>query len=172
MDKRSTWAVYSNSRRLRAIGQALEQKHVEDFELKNQDGEFSVRARQALPEGGEELLRDIMRRLRQRGGFTELHYTHEDVDRLDEKGRAKRREKSGMPDFYTLSQTLRTVGAYVDEKGADLLGVSRTGSRLTIEYKIGQGQLTIETQDATSLYKFFTELYLHRGLDKSSAKLS
>jgi hypothetical protein len=168
MDDRSTETVYSNSLMLRAIGQALEQKHVEDFELKSEEGEFSVRARQGLPEGGEELVRDIMRRLRRQGGFSEFRYTYDDVNRLDAEGRAKRREQRGMPDFYTLSQTLRTVGAYVDEKGADLLGVSRTESRVTIQYKIGQGQLTLETHDTTSLYKFFTELYLHRGGDRSS----
>lgn len=145
---------------------------MEDFELKNQDGDFIVRGRQALPEKGEELVRDIMRRLRREGGFTELHYTGEDVDRLDEEGRAKRLDKNAMPDFYRLSQILRTVGAYVDEKGGDLLGVSRSGSRLTIEYKMRKGQLTIETQEVTSLHKYFTEMYLERKSDPTPGDLS
>jgi hypothetical protein len=111
------------------------------------------------------LLREIFRRLRrQREGFIELHYTPGDIDRLDKQGRRRRRDKSRTPDFYTLSQILRTVGAYVDQKGALLLAVSRSGSRLTIQYKMGEGQLTIENHDVPSLYNFFSQMCLHRGV--------
>lgn len=158
-------ALNTNSQTLRAVGQAMERRRLEDFDLKYHEGEFIVRARPALPEGGEKLLRDIFRRLRrQREGFIELHYTPEDIDRLDKQGRTSRRDKSRTPDFYTLSQILRTVGAYVDQKGALLLAVSRSGSRLTIQYKMGEGQLTIENHDVPSLYNFFSQMCLRRGV--------
>lgn len=166
-------SLNSNSRTLRAIGQALEEQHLEDFDLKNQNGDFVVRGRQALPEGGEKLIRDILTRLRREpGGFVELHYTQDDIDRLEDKGRSRRRDNGGMPDFYALSQMLRTVGAYVDQKQADVLELSRDGPRLTIQYKLGEGQLTIEAHELTSLYKFFAEMYLHRGFDSPSGTVS
>ena len=98
----------SNSQTLRAVGQALENEHLEDFDLENHDGDFLVRGRPALPEGGEMLIREILRRLGQRGGLTELRYGPREIDRLEEEGRARRRNDSGMPDFYMLSQLSRS----------------------------------------------------------------
>ena len=157
----------SNSQTLRAVGQALENEHLEDFDLENHDGDFLVRGRPALPENNEMLIREILRRLGQRGGLTELRYGPADIGRLEEEGRARRRNDSGMPDFYMLSQLLRTVGAYVDQKGGRLFGVSKQGSRVTLQYQVGEGQLTIEAHEVPSFYKFFSEMYLQRGIDGS-----
>jgi hypothetical protein len=160
-------ALSSNSQTLRAVGQALENEHLEDFDLENHDGDFLVRGRPALPERGEMLIREILRRLGERGGLTELHYGPADVHRLEEEGRAKRRNDSGMPDFNMLSQLLRTVGGYVDQKGGRLFSVSRHGSRITLQYQVGEGDLTIEAHEVPSFYKFFSEMYLQRGIDSS-----
>jgi len=160
-------ALSSNSQTLRAVGQALENEHLEDFDLENHDGDFLVRGRPALPERGEMLIREILRRLGERGGLTELHYGPADVHRLEEEGRAKRRNDSRMPDFNMLSQLLRTVGAYVDQKGGRLFSVSRHGSRITLQYQVGEGDLTIEAHEVPSFYKFFSEMYLQRGIDSS-----
>ena len=113
------------------------------------------------------LLREILRRLGQRGGLTELHYSPATIHQLDEEGRARRRNDSGMPDFNMLSQLLRTVGAYVDQKGGRLFSVSRHGSKVTLQYQVTEGDLTIESHEAPSFYRFFSDMYLQRGTDRS-----
>lgn len=118
------------------------------------------------------LVREILRRLAQRGGLTELHYSPAEIHRLEEEGRARRRNDSGMPDFNMLSQLLRTVGAYVDQKGGRLFAVSRHGSKVTLQYQVSEGDLTIESHEAPSFYKFFSEMYLQRGTDSSPKKES
>ena len=163
-------SLSTNSQTLRAIGQALENERLEEFDLENQDGDFLVRGRPRLPEGGEMLIHEVFRRLRRQGGVGEFRYSPEDIDQLEKEGRAKRQNGNRMPDFYQLSQLLRTVGAYVDQKGARFCGLSRHGSRLTLQYQMGEGQLTIEAHEIPSFYNFFVQLYLRRGIRQRSGK--
>jgi len=164
----------SISQTLRAVGQALEEQHLEDFELENHDGDFLVRGRPGQPQKGEKLIQEIFRRLqRPQGGVSlELHYTPQDIDCIERKGRERRRNGSKMPDFYTLSQLLRTVGAYIDEKGGRLFGISRQESRLTLRYQKSEGEITIEAQDIPSFYDFFLQMSLHRSFENPPSKSS
>lgn len=155
-------AVSSNSQALRAIGQALEEVRLDDFDLERFDGGFVVRRHEPSSQEGKSLFGRIRRRLRRGEDPLELRYTMEDIETLDEKGKAQRTGEIGIPDFYSLSQFLRTVGGYVDQRRARLIAIFRRGLMLTIEYVKTDGQLVTEEHTVASFYNSFVQMYRHR----------
>ena len=93
----------------------------------------------------------------------DLHYTAKDMDRLEQQGKAKRQNVAGVPDVASLSQLLRTIGAYVEQKKARLVRIARDGDSLEIEYYTVGGERRAETVSAASLYEFWAQLYLQRS---------
>ncbi|MCH8055373.1 MAG: hypothetical protein IH857_04370 [Deltaproteobacteria bacterium] len=162
---------------LRAVGQSLEARHLEDFDLECHEDAFLVRSNERPPSQRSNVLQEILRAPqelsilqvilrklhRPRARPLELRYTREDVERLDLEGQLKRRDPHGIPDFYSLSQILRTVGAYIDLKNSRLLGVYKRGVRLTIECEQAQGQRNTEEHTIPSFYDFFLHMYQHRS---------
>ena len=92
-----------------------------------------------------------------------LRYTAEDMGRLDQEGKAKRQQATGVPDVASLSQLLRTIGAYVDRKKARLVKIARSGDSLAVQYDTVGGERREETVSAGSLYEFWVQLYLRRS---------
>jgi hypothetical protein len=92
-----------------------------------------------------------------------LRYTAKDMDRLERQGKAKRQKVAGVPDVASLSQLLRTIGAYVEEKQARLVKIARYGESLAIQYDTVGGERREETVSAASLYEFWVQLYLQRS---------
>lgn len=93
----------------------------------------------------------------------DLRYTTKDMDRLEQEGKAKRQTITGVPDVTSLSQLLRTIGAYVEEKKARLVKITRSGESLAIQYETIGGETIEETVSAASLYEFWVKLYLQRS---------
>lgn len=92
-----------------------------------------------------------------------LRYTAKDMGRLEQEGKAKRQSAAGVPDVASLSQLLRTIGAYVEKKRARLVKIARLGDSLAIQYDTVEGERREETVSAGSLYEFWAELYLQRS---------
>jgi hypothetical protein len=169
---------------LRAIGQALELLKFGSFELEFAGGDFLVHG-SAETSTEQEEARRIRERLRKFvweaipgdpaseaeidlamstwPAKLHLRYTPKDVDRLEEAGKAKRQTAAGVPDVASLSQLLRTIGAYVEKKRVRLVKISRYGESLAIEYDQASGERRTETVSAGSLYEFWVELYLQRS---------
>jgi hypothetical protein len=169
---------------LRAIGQALEVLKFGTFDMEFSGGDFLVhgsaetsteqeQARkiregllkvvwEALPgETASEAEIDLA--MSTWPAKVHLRYTPKDMDRLEEAGKAKRKRVAGVPDVASLSQLLRTIGAYVQKKRARLVRISRYGESLAIEYDSFGGERKTETVSAGSLYEFWVELYLQRS---------
>ena len=85
------------------------------------------------------------------------------MDRLEQQGKAKRQNVASVPDVASLSQLLRTIGAYVEEKQARLVKIARYGESLAIEYDTPGGERREETVSAASLYEFWAQLYVQRS---------
>src|SRR4029450_8671308 len=60
----------------------------------------------------------------------DLRYTAKDMDRLEQQGKAKRQNVASVPDVASLSQLLRTIGAYVEEKQSRLVRIGWHGESL------------------------------------------
>jgi hypothetical protein len=168
---------------LRAIGQALEVLNFGTFEMVVAGKDVLVRGR-AIISTQQEQARVIRERVRkfvwealpgkaaseQEIEFAmstwpaklALRYTPRDVDRLQREGKARRQNAMGVPDVASLSQLLRTIGAYVEQKKARLVKISRSGESLVIQYKTPRGETSEEVVSAGSLYEFWVQLYLHR----------
>jgi hypothetical protein len=162
---------------LRSIGQALESLRVEDFDLEVDGEGFLVRCSvpwpgQAIAEQPDQasLLRHIWGVLprdsslelnvqvtsRFKATDVDLQYTSKDVNRLDEEGKSKRSNQPGELYAPSLSQFLRAVGAYVSQKPARLLKISRRGDSLAIQYESPAGEKADESLSVDDLYDLCT----------------
>lgn len=151
------------AQKLRAIGQAMEGSQLEDFDLESNGNSVFVRGiMRSRPQRVSFLQALLGKSLNRDVKFLEFRYTSNDVERLEQAGQARRRNSSGMPDFYNLSQMLRTVGAYIDGKRAHLRKVYRRGTRLTLEFETAQTTPIIEEHTTSSFYNFFVHMYLRR----------
>lgn len=168
---------------LRAIGQALEVLNFGSFEIEVANQDFLVRG-SAVASTEQEVAQAIRERMLKfvweaLPGYAaseaeldfamstwpvqlNLRYTPKDVDRLEQQGKAKRESAARVPDIASLSQLLRTIGAYVEQKRARLVRISRYGESLAIQYDTVEGEMKEEAVSAASLYEFWVKLYLQR----------
>ena len=150
-------------RELRVIGQSLEARRINVFELKTEGDRYVVRGD---PEKDPSLLaklRDWGERIRGQALGSSISYAPADLERLEQQGRSQRSRPNRLPDFYSLSSTLRTVGSYLDQKGADLLEIHKRPLSLTILYQNQHGHPDVEERSIASFYNLFIDLYGRRG---------
>lgn len=148
----------SLGQRLRSVGQALEGRHVQDFELSTAGPDILIRGTEGPLKPNEP---PTTQPTVESAGF-ELRFTPEDLDRLDREGRTRRQDAVSMPEM-TLSQLLRTIGDYLDRQGHQLLRIVRQGTTTTIEYRTQSGQRNTEERTASSLYDLSVRMYLRRA---------
>ena len=159
---------------LRPVGQMLEPLHVDSLSLRVEESGVSVRAHQRpQPEqpANDVSLRvtwQIFRRKKPEpepqpsSGVLELHYTREDIARMDTEAQARRTGAGGSPEAHTLSQILRAVGAFVDQKQGRLLGVTIEGQDIAVEYESALKKTLLEKFTVASLYDYWVKMYLRR----------
>jgi hypothetical protein len=95
-------------------------------------------------------------------GTLEIHYTHEDIARMDSEGQSKRSAMAGSPEAHKLSQILRAVGAFVDQKQGHLLSVIKDGQDISVEYESALKRNMTEKFTVASLYDYWVKMYLRR----------
>jgi len=163
---------------LRAIGQALETLQMENFAVEPEGEDFVVRGAVAARAGAAQAGETEERSLhfsRERGGDSkaseaapsaaaqfDLCYTLKDVDRLDQSGRTRRGNTGGSA-APGLSQLLRTIGTYLDEKPARLVKISKQGESLTIVYETFSGIIFEEKLALGDLRDLGAEMSMRRG---------
>jgi hypothetical protein len=88
-----------------------------------------------------------------------VSYTPLDIERLNRVGRTKRAKAHRLPDFYSLSNTLRTIGSYLESKGAQLLEIHKRPLSVTILYQERDGRPNLEERPVASFYNLFIDLH-------------
>lgn len=152
---------------LRAIGQALEAKRISVFELQSQGDRYVIRGD---PEKDPSLLgrlREWQDRLKFGSPAPVLNYAGTDIERLDREGKAKRVKPDRLPDFYSLPNTLRTMGRYLDSQGAELLEIHKRPLSVTILYRKKDGHPNMEERSIASFYDLFMALHRRRAKEKT-----
>jgi hypothetical protein len=144
---------------LRVIGQALEAKRIHVFELKNHGDRYVVRGDPEKEASLLAQLRDWAARTRGHSLASSGTYWPADLDLLERQGRLNRRVPNRLPDFYSLSNTLRTVGSYLDLKGAELLELHKRPLSLMLLYHNKHGHPDVEERTIVSFYNLFIDLY-------------
>jgi hypothetical protein len=167
-------ADFSFSQLLRPVGQMLEALQVESLSLKVEEAGVSVRAQKrperqsAAPNISLHVTWQIFRRKKSEpapqpsSGLLELHYSHDDILRMDSQAQAQRKGTPGSPEAHTLSQILRAVGAFVDQKQGRLMGVTVEGQDISIEYESALKKNITEKFTVSSLYDYWVKMYLRR----------
>jgi hypothetical protein len=167
---------FNFSQLLRPVGQMLEPLQIESFSLKVEDQGVAVYAEKhptpsaPAPEVSLKVSWQIFRRKKPQvedepqpsSGTLEIHYTLEDIARMDDEGQRKRTGAAGSPEAHTLSQILRAVGAFVDQKQGRLLSVSKDGQDIQIEYESALKRNATEKFTVPSLYDYWVKMYLRR----------
>jgi hypothetical protein len=167
---------------LRAIGQALEVLNIQNFEMEPVGDDFFVSGQMPVdllnnPSNAEKL-RTIWGTLSSTGdgldekdgrrdlamlSRIELFYTALDVERLEKEGRSRRGNSSQTVDAASLSQVLRCIGAYLNQKRARLCKIMRQIDCLIIEYETSLGSRIKETLTVKDLYDLWVRMYMQRS---------
>lgn len=170
-------ANFSFSQLLRPVGQMLEPLQIESFSLQMDDSGVSVHAQKAddakaaAPKVAFRVSWQIFRHKKvdsapepqPTSGALELYYTLDEIERMDVEAQSKRQGGAGgSPEAHTLSQILRAVGAFVDQKQGRLLAVTKEALDITIEYQSALKRDMTEKFTVASLYDFWVKMYLRR----------
>jgi hypothetical protein len=166
------------SQLLRPVGQMLEPLQIESFSLKIEDSggvhvSAQKREERRPPPAPEVSLRVVWQTFRRHkpepvkepespSGVLELHYTRDDIARIDAEEQARRKGTGGTPEAHALSQIFRAVGAYVDQKSGKLLAFSKANDEITIEYESALKKKLTEQFTVASLYDYWVKMYKRR----------
>jgi hypothetical protein len=146
-------AGYSEA--LRSIGQALEAQEVGAFELKVISSRYVIQDvwRKEVPSAMRRWFRKEPR----------LVFTVADVKKLSEAGRAQRSQSGRLTDFKSLANLLRTIGAFLDFEGLELLALEKRAISLTLAWRDKDGNEHQEDRTVASFYRTFLELCQRRS---------
>ena len=164
--------AFSYAQELRALGQDLEAHNLLSVALEMEDGFYAVwgkvRASKAAPSWFARFLRVLTysSASSQPNSPSEidLRYTPKDIEQLELRGRAKRKESHHMPDPYSLSQILRGAGSYLDNRsGTYPVEITVKDQWMTLRYVDARGQLEQTQQDIEYFYNYWIKMYLRRS---------
>ena len=163
----------SYSAQLRLLGQQLEVLGMEGFTVRLvPDGYRVTGTKRYQPPVEEKSGKNLWQRIRagsqpaaaspQLFEPVELHFSVEDLANMEGDAKQKRRGTPARSDAHSLSQILRAVGALVEQKQGQFLGVVKEGQDIAIEYQSVSQRNTVEKFTVSSLYDFWVKMYLRR----------
>ncbi len=147
---------------LRAIGQALESRGITVFEIRNQPGRYLVRG---TPDKSPSVIASMRRWVRGSASDASgmINYSAQELEEIERQGKKKRVKSGRLPDFYNLSNTLRTLGAYLKSKDAQLLELHKRPLTVTLLYQNNNGHPHMEDRTIASFFNVFLEMHGKRG---------
>jgi hypothetical protein len=148
---------------LRAIGQALDAAKVTGFELYSVPAGYFVKdLREEAPSSASIMWNWLRGQPKSKIDFVTYGFELRDVEELSERGRARRRNPGQIPRFRDPSNILRTIGAYIDGKQAELLEVHKRPISVTVAYRDRSGREYREDRPVSSFQNLFAELCARR----------
>jgi hypothetical protein len=176
--------VRDYERLLRVVGQAMEKNNFSNFELTPVGENFHVwgsthsASRENIADRTARGIRSLWDRLPNRNGSdgaamqpsetvangrAELLLTLREIQRLETEGQAQRVDPTRMVNTSSLPQVLRCLGAYLGQKRARLLKVTRQEEELLLEYETSLGSQRKESFNARAVYDIWVRMYLQRA---------
>jgi hypothetical protein len=158
-------ASSTESARLRVVGQELEQQKILNFEVLVDEDRYRVRgyaptAPREVPPPPKRKLSDLFKSKPvevpapdPEPALWERVFSLSDIERLNDRHKTQR-TTTGVPNDYAVSQVLRVVGAYVDDRRWVLAGVNRQSQTIEIRHRDASGQLQTSSQKYADLYDF------------------
>lgn len=168
---------------LRTVGQALEKGNFQSFEITPAENGFRIRGivaglveasvasssagrvgsllnKSSNQSNGDETMSLATEAAK---SPVEIRLTVEDIQQLEVDGRARRVDGQLMANAASLSQVLRCLGAYLNQKRARLLRLTRDGETVSLEYETSLGSQIKEGFSATGLYDMWVRRYMQRA---------
>jgi hypothetical protein len=163
------------ARALRVIGQDLAELLPESLTIEMSGNNFVARGcgkgaipppkkkedRRLLPAMWQQTNRPSRQAEPSRSVFVRT-YTAETISRLDEMGRARRRNLAERPDLQSIAEKLRMIGRILDEKNGELLTLSQNDNSIMFQYQDKQGEIHSEEYSTLTLYKLQQHYYSGR----------
>jgi len=143
---------------LRAIGQALAAQGVAGFELHSVPAGYFVRDLREETSSSISTIWNWLRPERHRKIDFTYGFEFSDIEELSKRGRARRSNPGQIPPFRDPSNILRTIGAYIDDKNAELLELHNRPISVTLVYRDRSGREYREDRPISSFQKVFVEL--------------
>ncbi len=153
----------SYRQQLRSIGQSLEAQRIQIFELTCRGDRFVIKGEPEKENSLLAALRQWQQRRRSEGLSASLTFNSQDIEQLERQGRAQRKQANRLPDFYSLPNTLRTVGYYVELKESELLELQKRQLSVTLLLRNPHGHPEMEERSIASFYQLFLKLHDKRG---------
>jgi len=121
------------------MGQALEAREISVFELTRLSEHYIIRG---VPEQSGSLRSKVGRwlRLGSSSSAESLTFTVADIEKLSQAGLARRFKPGQLTNFRSLSNLLRTIGAYLDSKEAELFELKKRPISLSLCYRDKAGR--------------------------------
>jgi hypothetical protein len=152
----------NNSTILRIIGQDLQSRDIKAFSIRCEGDRFSVQGSSQNPPCPTPLT---------------FEYSAREIYELNRERGQKREELPASRDFFTLTQILRAIGAYIDNRGGRLLRISNNDSNASdlsfrIEYESADGSRVIDDRNGAAIYDMCVRMYKLRGKAKGKSAIS
>jgi hypothetical protein len=143
--------VTSSALALRCIGQELQSRNLEIFELGADAGGFNLDCADPNPPYT---------------GIIRLNYSADRIRVMDREAQSRRgQSRSEVFRFDSISETLRAIGAYIDIKNGYLQRLSSTGlsaDPLELEYRTRQGEILSELLTMSFIHDIAVKMYKRR----------
>lgn len=144
---------HNYARELRTIGQQLDQQGIDIFDLRHDDGDYSLDCADPNP--------PFL-------GLITLRYSAFDVRSLDLAAAQGRTKEFTRVDFQSLAESLRAIGRDLEKLEANLLRISvqdspTAGSVLRIEYEARSGAYRSEERPLADLADLAMHMYKERS---------
>jgi hypothetical protein len=152
----------TNSTILRIIGQDLQARDIKAFIIRCEGDRLSVQGSYDKPPCSTPLT---------------LEYSWREIHELNRERGQKRAKIPANGDFFTLTQILRAIGAYIDKRGGRLLRLSNNDSSASdlvfrIEYESADGSRVVEERNGAAIYDMCVRMYKLRGKARGESALS
>jgi hypothetical protein len=139
------------ARALRCIGQALQTRNIEVFELRTNANEFHVQCEDPNPPYT---------------ALIELIFSPDNITVLDREGQARRGQRNPESRFDSLPEVLRAVGEYIDSNRAQLRRLTNCclsdQDAVEIEYQTRAGDVRSETLSMSAIRETVVNMYKRR----------
>jgi hypothetical protein len=89
-------------------------------------------------------------------------YNAHDIERLDKQG-TRQRSVASMPDIYSLSERLRTIGKVIDAHNGRIVRIFKDLHQIIFEYQDAAGTARKEELSNTELYQLQQRYAAERG---------
>ncbi|HEY7167675.1 MAG TPA: hypothetical protein VIB79_24160 [Candidatus Binatia bacterium] len=157
----------SYSQTLRVIGQFLESVKPTEFDLQFHGNEIALRykAVETVQEPAAKSRFSFLSgtpQVKTQKIDSSREYSSEDISAADREAQSRRTDAEGNADFYSLSQTLRTLGTYVEHRNLRLLAINWNGSTLRLELVTTDGVRKVEEHPVSSFHDYFLRMSLRR----------